>query len=230
MRIHFGTYVISLLLIQSGKLTATTTYDDVAVVVNINSTSSMAIGNYFKAARSIPEVNIIYVSTDTTEEIDSSMFSTLRSQIENHLTTNNLVDALNYIVTTKGVPLKVNRGNTFPTSSPSSSVESDLACLLGSYESSVGSAGSVTSPYYYQSANFTRAQFGFYLVTRLDGYTVQQVYDMIDRSGPQISVSTSTCYVFDQDPDWNSLLPSLNNYMATARTILEGKGKTVQLD
>ncbi|MCZ6777212.1 MAG: TIGR03790 family protein [Ignavibacteria bacterium] len=230
MRIHFGTYVISLLLIQSGKLTATTTYDDVAVIVNINSTRSLAIGNYFKAARSIPEVNIIYVSTDTTEEIDSSMFSTLRSQIENHLTTNNLVDALNYIVTTKGVPLKVNRGNTYSTSSPSSSVESDLACMLGSYESFVGSEGRVTSPYYYQSANFTRAQFGFYLVTRLDGYTVQQVYDIIDRSGPEISVSPSTSFVFDQDPGWNSLLPSLNNYMATARTILEGKGKTVQLD
>jgi hypothetical protein len=43
-------------------------------------------------------------------------------------------------------------------------------------------------------------------------------------------VSTNSTYVFDEDPDWNSSLPSLNSYLATARTTLEGRGKTVVLD
>jgi hypothetical protein len=36
--------------------------------------------------------------------------------------------------------------------------------------------------------------------------------------------------VFDQDPDWNSLLPGLNNSMATAQSTLAGRGLTASLD
>jgi uncharacterized protein (TIGR03790 family) len=209
---------------------ATPTYNDVAVIVNTNSANSVAIGNYFKNARSIPAANMIYVAVETSEEIDSTAFNILRAQVENHLITNNLVNTINYLVTTKGVPLKVNRGNTFSTTSPSASVENDLMLILGSYSSYIGGTGRITSPYYFQSAHFTRSAYGIYLVTRLDAYTLQQVYDLVDRSGPSISASPSSTYVFDQDPDWNSSIPSLNSYLATAKTTLEAKGKTVVLD
>ncbi len=218
------------LVVASVCIASATNYNDVAVIVNTNSPTSVAIGNYFKNARSIPSVNMIYVAVDTSEEIESTTFNTLRSQVESHLTTNNLTNSINYLVTTKGVPLKVNRGNTFSTSSPSASVESELMLILGSYSSYIGGSGRFTSPYYYQTAHFSRSAYGIYLATRLDGYTLQDVLSLIDRSGPGLSVSPATTYVFDQDPDWNSTLPSLNNYMATAKTTLEAKGKTVQLD
>ncbi|MBM2840062.1 MAG: Internalin-related protein [Bacteroidetes bacterium] len=209
---------------------ATPTYNDVAVVVNTNSANSMAIGEYFKNARSIPAPNMIYVAVDTSEEIDSTMFNTLRSQVENHLTTNNMVNSINYLVTTKGVPLKVNRGNTFSTISPSASVESELMLILGQYSSYIGGIGKITSPYYFQTAHCTHSAYGIYLVTRLDAYTLQQVLDLVDRSGPGISVSPQASYVFDQDPDWNATIPSLNSYLVTAKTSLEAKGKIVVLD
>ena len=220
-----------LILLLTGKNTqGATEYDDVAIVININSSQSVAIGEYFKNARSLPPSNIIYVNTSTAEEIDSAEFASLRSQIESYLSTNNLTESINYIVTTKGVPLKVNRGNTYSTSSPSSSVESELALLLGPYSSSIGTAGRITSPYYYQTNHFSRSQFGIYLVTRLDGYELQQVYDMIDRSGPGVQVSQSSRFVLDQDPAWNSSLPSLNNNLAVAQSVLEEKGMTVVLN
>jgi uncharacterized protein (TIGR03790 family) len=205
-------------------------YDDVAVIVNTNSPTSVAIGTYFQNARSIPAANMIYVAVDTVEEIDSTSFNMLRSQVENYLTTNNLTNSVNYLVTTKGVPLKINRGNTFSTTSPSASVESELMLILGPYSSYIGGTGRITSPYYYQTAHFSRSTYGIYLVTRLDAFTLQQVYDMINRSGPNLSVSSSTTFVFDQDPDWNSSIPALNNYLVTAKTTLEGRGKVVALD
>ncbi len=209
---------------------ATTTYSDVAVIVNTNSPTSVAIGEYFKNARSIPAVNMIYVAVDTSEEIDNTKFNALRSQVENHLTANNIASSINYLVTTKGVPLKINRGDTFSSNSPSASVESELMLILGPYSSYIAGLSRITSPYYYQTAHFSRATYGVYLVTRLDAYTLQQVFDLIDKSGPGISVDAGTTYVFDQDPDWNSSIPSLNSYLATAKATLEAKGKIVALD
>lgn len=205
-------------------------YNDVGVIVNTNSSMSMAIGDYFQNARSIPATNMIYISVSTAEEIDSVEFNRLRTQVENHLVVNSLVTTMNYLVTTKGVPLKVNRGSTFSTSSPSSSVESELACILGAYSGFIGGEGRITSPYYFQNGAFSKAIYDIYLVTRLDGYSVEQVFDLIDRSGPQTRVPPESRFVLDQDPLWNTSLPSLNNYLTTAHNILLGKGKVAELN
>jgi uncharacterized protein (TIGR03790 family) len=202
-------------------------YKDVAVIINANSTASQIIGNYFAAERGIPTANKIYVQVDTTEEIDSTMFNLLRSQVESHLLVNNLRDSINYLVTTKGVPLKVNRGSTFSISSPSSSVESELMLIHGSYATHIGKEGAQISPYFYQNAPFSRSVYGIYLVTRLDGYSVNDILALIDRSGPNVAVSNANAVVLDQDP---ARISSLNTYLATARTILADRGKSVLFD
>jgi uncharacterized protein (TIGR03790 family) len=213
------------------NVSAQTNYDDVLLVINSNSAISEQVGQYFASARAIPTANIAHIAVSTEEEIDSVEFNSLRAQVENHIDSLGLTDRINYIVTTKGVPLKVNRGNTFSTSSPSSSVESELALILGSYTSSIGGNGIAYSPYYYQNAHFSRATYGIYLVARLDGYSFDQIKGLIDRGGPnrQFSASRSK-FVFDQDPDWNSLLPGLNSSMATAQSILAARGLTASLD
>ena len=205
-------------------------YDDVAVIVNTNSQASQTIGDYFKAKRSIPASNIIYVNVSQSEEIDDAEFQSLRSQVESHLQANNLVNSINYLVTTKGVPLKVNRGDTFSTSSPSASVESELSLILGSNASSIGGSGRIYSPYYSRAASFTHAAYGIYLVTRLDGYSVQDVLNLIDRSGPDTRVSKSSRFVLDQDPSWNAIASYLNDYLAQASSQLASEGKNVELN
>jgi uncharacterized protein (TIGR03790 family) len=222
--------LMALSVLTGSFVLATNSYDDVAVVVNTNSQNSLQIGEYFQNSRSVPSKNMIYISCSTAEEIDSSEFESLRGQIEQYLTVSDLASSINYIVTTKGVPLKVNRGNTFSTTSPSSSVESELALILGPYSSSIGKSGRLLSPYYYQSAPFSRSQYGIYLVTRLDAYTLDQVFQMIDRSGPATRVSRASQFVLDEDPSWNATLPSLNNNLKTTRSALENKGETVCFD
>jgi len=207
-----------------------TSYSDVAVVVNANSASSTTIGSYFKSHRSIPDKNIITISCSSAEEIDDAEFHSMRSQIESYMQANNLVNSINYLVTTKGVPLKINRGDLASTNSPSASVESELMCILGSYASSVGANGRYFSPYYANNAHFSRTTQGIYLVTRLDAYTTQEVLDLIDHSGPGTHVSSDSRYVLDQDPTWNESAPYLNDYLTTARSLLAARGKNVELN
>jgi len=222
--------ILLIALIPSAGL-GQTNYNDVLVVINSNSPISDSVGTYFASSRNVPTSNIARISVSTDEEIDSVAFSSLRSQVENYITSNGLTNKINYIVTTKGMPLKVNRGNTFSTSSPSSSVESELTLILGSYSSSIGGAGIVYSPYYYQTAHFSRATYGIYLVTRLDGYSYDEITGLIDRGGPNRPFSkTNAKFVLDEDPDWNASLPGLNNSMASAQTILAGKGLSTVLD
>jgi len=219
--------VIACCMAFPARMAGQVSYNDVAVIVNTNSVASQTIGDYFRNRRNIPAINMIYVQVDTVEEIDSTQFSLLRTQVENHLMANNLQNTINYLVTTKGVPLKVNRGSTFSTTSPSSSVESELMLILGNYSSYIGGAGPQMNPYFYETANFSRAAYGIYLVTRLDAYTVQDVLALIDRSGPNLVVDPTAQFLFDQDPAWIS---PLNTYMARARNTLVNKGRSVVLD
>jgi uncharacterized protein (TIGR03790 family) len=195
-------------------------YSDVLVVININSAISDSIGSYFAANRNIPSSNIARINVPTTEEIDSLQFEDLRAQLEQIILARNLQNQINYIVTTKGVPLKVLRSNSFT----SSSVESELTLILGNYTSFIGGNGCIQSPYFGQNENFSHAKYGIYLVTRLDGYNFTDVKGIIDRAAiaPTSNISKSKV-VLNEDPLWNSAAGFLNNNMNQASNDLQNQ-------
>ena len=205
----------------------TGTYKDVAVIINVNSSISDSVGTYFINERHIPLQNRIYVSSPVTEEIDSIQFQSLRSQVESYLTVNQMKDSINYIVTTKGVPLKVKRSDMMA----SSSVESELSLILGLYSGYIQKSGRIVSPFYRQRNHFTHLQYGIYIVTRLDGYNFNDIKKMIDQSKTIAQVIPAEAqFVFDQDPTWNATVPSLNTNMATSATTLGARGLNVTLN
>lgn len=165
----------------------TTNYDDVGVIINDNSQASIDIANYFQNARNIPQANMIHINCSTAEEIDSLEFENIRGQVEDYLITNGLENSLNYLVTTKGIPLKISNGCQLlpPYFMTCSSVDSELSLILGSYTSYMLDDMQMQNPYFSASSNFSRQSFGIYLVTRLDGYTVGDVFKMINNSGPE---------------------------------------------
>lgn len=185
------TTILVIALLAGYSAMSQTTYDDVAVVINDNSQTSIDIGNYFQSARNIPNQNMIHVLAPTTEEIDSLQFEQVRAQIESHLISNNLADSINYLVTTKGVPLKVESGcfDTIVSGQMCASFDSELTLILGTYANYAGTSGSWANPIYGATENFSRDSSGIYLVTRLDGYTKQDVFNLIDRSGPSTGLN-----------------------------------------
>ncbi len=166
-------------------------YTDVAVIVNDNSPVSISIGDYFQNARNIPNQNIIHVSAPTTEDIDSLQFELIRAQIENYLIANDLVNSINYLVTTKGLPLRIDSECVASTNIDKScaSFDSELTLILGTFSNKIGLNGSTSKPIFNSTEHFSKANSGIYLVTRLDGYTAQDVFSLIDRSGPLTGIN-----------------------------------------
>ena len=181
--------LIFLIFIAFGSYSQAVNYDDVAVIINDNSPASVAIGQYFQSARNIPSENMIHISAPTTEEIDSAQFEAFLFQIEYYLTINGLADEINYIVTTKGVPLKVNYV-ALGLNDDGESFDALLSLRLGDYNPN----GSffIMNPFYNSGLPFSKDEFGFCMVTRLDSYTTQEVFDLIDRSGPMTPVNPNT--------------------------------------
>lgn len=211
-------------------------YGDVLVVMNLDSSESQEIGEYFAAQRDIPLENLVYINSTTSEEINDVEFQGIRTQIENHLKTNDLVQKINYIVTTKGVPLKVKRGefnsdgknaSALDPERKSASVDSELTLIFSQDSQYIGNSGSLGQRYLFAEGHFTKTKYDMYLVTRLDGYTVADVRALIDRAkNPILSVSVIK-FVLDQDPGWTL---NLNDQLATAAKSLMDKGFNVVLD
>ena len=220
---------ILLCLFVSGVLRAQApvNYNDVVVIVNDNSDTSKAVGAYFVKKRNIPARNVIHIKVPPQEQIDSLTFESLRRQVEAYLLTNKMKDTINYLVTTKGMPLAVYRSGT-----NASSVESDLMLILGVDSDQIGQNSWFKQPYFSQDEHFSHAAYDYYLVTRLDGYTTSDIYHMIDNSGPNTFVDQSQAeFVLDEDPTFTDTSYNyLNVNMADVAPVLRDRGWKVLLD
>ncbi len=204
--------VLLLALLAQRTFAAVTQENQVVVLVNSNSPTSIAIGNQYKAIH--PNVNVATINVSTNEVISISDYqTTILPQVQNYLSTNNLVDSTNYIVTTKGMPLKISGTGEFTGTFNGSSVDSELT--LAGYDlrrTQNGSTtfsntqGALTNPYakvqsvgvgslyttnYAPRQTFAdyKAQFtngtpdhAFYLTARLDAYTQADVFAMLSRA------------------------------------------------
>lgn len=208
-------------------------YDDMVIIINKNSAVSDSVGMYFAFQRKIPEKHICRVSTVTNEEINDSTFRALKDQIKNFLLALPQEDSINYLVTTKGIPLKVARPDSEYDFEKNASVESEIALLNGPYQQFIGRAWQVISPYEYKREKFSRKKFGFYLVTRLDGYNFSvDIKRMIDRSAPEaVPPSCRAKVVFDQDPLHNGPEGErLNRELTSAHELIKKRGYNSFLD
>ncbi len=163
-------------------------YSDVGVLINNLSEESRTIGWAFVAARNISLDRVFLFNqsgTPTGETVNRNQFNTyfalpFLEMLQNRSSSNQL----NYLVTTKGIPLRVSGGND------KASFDQELALLGGAYNSSIGSnywfnhdygplAGKAMEP-------FTRSKYGFFLVTRLTGYTVDTALELIERANQSL--------------------------------------------
>jgi uncharacterized protein (TIGR03790 family) len=219
-------------------------YDDVLVIRNLNSAISMEIADYFQEQRNISSLNICNITTSTGETIDRTTFENeIRTPIENYLTSNGLENVINFIVTTKGVPLRISEEDTSddnwnnPSTIDRASVDSELTLILGSYSIFIGGGGFmmtspisyIQNPYYNSSEEFSHSTYDIYLVNRLTGYNVEQVKAYIDKV--PLGVGKKGTFVFDCDPGRDGGSYQIgNDMMRNANAILTAKGFDVILD
>ena len=206
-------------------------YSDVGVLINNLSEESRTIGWAFVAARNISLDRVFLFNqsgTPTGETVNRNQFNTyFATPFLEMLQNRTSVNGLNYLVTTKGIPLRVSGGND------KASFDQELSLLGGAYNSTIGSnywgthdygplAGKAMEP-------FTRSKYGFFLVTRLTGYTVETALDLIERANQ--SLGNQGTFVLDLATNRNnSGYKFWNDDLYTANTTLNSMGLPVLFD
>jgi uncharacterized protein (TIGR03790 family) len=215
-------------------------YDDVMLVINERSAASREIGAFFAQRRAIPERNIYRMNIDTSESIDSSRFVLVRWQMKEWMRQQGIVDSINYIVTTKGVPLRVRTSQWDRFDSLGRLVSlggqasfEDCIALMNGEDSSLALAVKFSFPinrYYESTKRFRRdpQTMPIYLVTRLDAYTVEQVKDYIVRAETP-AIMGEGLWVLDADPgkDGNPGYKVGNDWLRGANDVLRDRGMNV---
>jgi len=161
---------------------------NVLLVANVNLPASVQIAEHYARVRGVPANQVIRLELEeVADEIERAVFNAkIEAPIATWLRKNSAQDRILYIVLTKGIPLRVK--GTGGRDGTVASVDSELTLLyerLAGYDPEI--AGMLVNPYFLdrtpitQARLFSRREFDLYLVTRLDGYTAEDVIGLIDR-------------------------------------------------
>ena len=192
---------------------------NVLLVVNGNSADSRRIADYYKPRRSVPAENVCYLATTSAEEISWDIYQRqIEAVVADCLKKSGLAEKVLYLVTTLGVPLKVDGPGSGPNTERCS-VDSELALVYGKLRGAqYPRVGVVPNPFFRQrDLPFTHNRFPIYLVTRLAAYDFADVKAMIDRS---LEAHNRGRFVIDLNSEKNE---DGNNWLRTAALLLPGQ-------
>ena len=153
------------------------------LVGNTKDTTSRQIVDYYHSRRSIPATNICWLSTTSDEQIE---WNTYVRDIEGPVgdcLKKGLTEKILYIVTTLGVPLKID-GSAGGMNADRGSVDSELALLYSKlHGQKFERNGPLRNPFFGErDAQFGHPRFPIYLVTRLAAYDFTDAKAMIDHA------------------------------------------------
>jgi uncharacterized protein (TIGR03790 family) len=200
------------------------TVESVLVVTNEASPDSLRVAEHYAKRRQIPGTQVIRIRTAVADELARAEFEReIQAPISDWLTKNSAQDRILYIVLTKGVPLRI--AGLFGRAGTVSSVDSELALLYRRLTGrTVSPVGPVSNPYFLGDAavdsaeRFSHRTHDIYLVTRLDGFTVDDVLALIERGAAPVSNGR---VLLDQRM---SLTDAANDWLARAAEKLKAQG------
>jgi uncharacterized protein (TIGR03790 family) len=174
------------------------TPNEVLLVYNADSAISAAIAKNYSAKRGVGKVVAIHCADSAVSQRDETISladyerqiaAPIRGYLKRH-------SEINFIVLTKGVPIRIDGGTTGSRDERSTgnlhpSVDSYLASMdyptmLDAVKISIHGSGARgfawLNRYWKADEPFTHAKFGGYLVTRLDGYTQADAEALVTRA------------------------------------------------
>ena len=193
---------------------------NVLVIINENSAASREIGAYYAAKRRIPARNVLRIKCPAEEIIKTYLYKSLvEKPVKEYLEKKGLKDSVDYLVLTKGVPIKL---------SNYMSLDSVLMSMDLGLEGEPAKIG-VPNPYFGEKGSFSHKKYGFYLATRLDGYTVKDAKALVDRS--LAAKPEREAFLIDLTPSRDSRgYKLMNDDMKQAHELITRKGYLSFLD
>lgn len=185
---------------------------NVLIVLNRTDPISREIAEYYRVRRSVPLANVCSLEVTSRETIDWKIYvEQIELPVADCLKKNSLQEQVLYIVTTRGVPLRVDGMSGSLLTSEQSSVDSDLSLLYAKLKGRQFSRnGAVANPFFgKRDLPFRHPLVPIYLVTRLAAYDLADMKAMVDRSLAArnrgkfvIDVSGVTHGAYAQGNDW----------------------------
>jgi len=152
---------------------------NVVVVKNLHNADSIAIADYYARKRKLPAENVCAVRMMEAEECSYKEYEEqLKGPLKQFLAKINR--PIDYIVLTKGIPIRVHEGIEGGLSVDSLVATMDRNDFLDS--PGVVDIGNRVNPYFGMVERFSHAKSGLYLVTRLIGYTRADCLRLVDNS------------------------------------------------
>ena len=190
---------------------------NVLLVVNRTDPVSQAVADYYAKRRPVPARQVCLLETTSEETIDwQTYISQIETPVGGCLKREHLEEEVLYIVTTMGVPLRIDGMSGSIQNSEQSSVDSELTLLYGKLRGShFDRAGAVRNPFFgKRDSPFVHPQFPIYLVTRLAANDLGDVKAMIDRS---LSARNRGTFVIDTSSPANG---DGDNWLRSAALLL----------
>ena len=225
MGFRFVAAAAALLILPLGVLDARAqTGANVLVVSNNAVPGSDRIAERYVERRSVPKDQWVRLDTVQTDEISRQDFErSIQAPLAAWLGSHQAHDRILYIVLTRGVPLRI--AGTVLRSGTIASVDSELTLLYRRMTGAfVGPNGSVENPFFLGTrapsgaARFSHAAQDIFLVTRLDGFTVEDALALIDRAATPASAGR---VLLDQRA---GLDDAPNKWLAAAAKALQDAG------
>jgi uncharacterized protein (TIGR03790 family) len=223
---------LAVCLVAFGTRSDAQTGANVLVVINATSTASETVGRQYAAQRGVPQDNLCAIQVPASPVVSRTVYNAqIEQPIWRCISTKQAHDRILYIVLTKDVPIRVT--GTDGRTGTASSVDSELTLL---YRRRTGQkppvTGFVPNPYFADAAPieslkpFTHETQDIYLVTRLDGDTVNDALALINRGS---AAGADGRFVFNaQGADANPI-PDRWFRAAAQRLTSQGLGDRVAL-
>jgi len=175
---------------------------NVLLVVNDQSLESLELGQYYRALRGIPEINVCHISVPPCVAGLSGSYSIavtnfeaqIRTPVLQHISKHALTNQIDYIVFSRDIPYKVNNSNGI------------TSAMFYDYKTSPPAPmDSNTENYYYGAErSFSRLETtnNYYLSMMLTSYTLDEAKALASRGAASDTVSpTGTVYLLkSNDP------------------------------
>ncbi len=163
---------------RTGKPAPRTGAERTLVVVNRRSADSDRVGRYYVAQRGIAPSHVVTIDVPTSDEVGDiefqrSIVSPVRAAIEA------LPVRIDFIVLTKGVPIRVARKNGYSVDALLAGMNLPIAPMVGL---DTVWMRRYRNPYFNARAPFNSDAYGMFLVTRLDCGRVEDCLALVDRA------------------------------------------------
>jgi uncharacterized protein (TIGR03790 family) len=199
--------------------------DSVLLVANRNDSVSRMVADYYARRRTVPASHLCLLDTTADETIDwHTYIRQIETPVGDCLRRQGLVDKVIYIVTTLGVPLRIDGMGGSMQKSEQSSVDSELTLLYAKLHGNrFDRAGVVPNPFFgKRDSPFRHDRFPIYLVTRLAANDWDDVKAMIDRA---LAARNRGVFVIDSSSpasgDGNNWLRAAALLLPAGRVVLD---------